>query len=172
MMTHLTMRAHYLLAPHSSRSPRQRGQAAVETALLLPALVILLFGIIMTGFTFYAFIQVSNAAREGARAGSLYRITQATSGLTLVQTVRQAIYDPGTGSSALGFLTPTGSSFNVTSDVSVPAPVDIDGDGTISSGDRLTVTVTYRYSLPILSVMLPVFPQPIVIVRSVEMEIQ
>ena len=166
------MMAHYLLASKSSLSSRQRGQAAVETALLLPALVILLFGIIMTGFTFYAFIQVSNAAREGARAGSLYRITQATSGLTLVQTVRQAIYDPGTGSSALGFLTPTGSSFNVTSDVAVPTPVDVDGDGTVSSGDQLTVTVTYRYSLPILSVLLPVFPQPIVIVRSVEIEIQ
>jgi len=166
------MKVHHLLAPNSCPSPRQRGQAAVETALLLPALVILLFGIIMTGFTFYAFIQVSNAAREGARAGSLYRITQATSGLTLVQTVRQAIYDPGTGSSALGFLTPTGSSFNVTSDVSVPSPVDVDGDGTISSGDRLTVTVTYRYSIPVLSAFLRVFPQPIVIVRSVEMEIQ
>ena len=166
------MKAHHLLAPYSSPFPRQRGQAAVEMALLLPVLVMLLFGIIMSGFTFYAFIQVSNAAREGARAGSLYRITQATSGLTLVQTVRQAIYDPGTGSTALGFLTPTGSSFNVTSDVSVPTPVDVDGDGTISSGDRLTVTVTYRYTLPVLSLLLPVFPQPIVIVRSVEMDIQ
>ena len=166
------VRAHHLLASHPFPSPRQRGQAAVETALLLPILIILVAGIIMSGFTFYAFIQVSNAAREGARAGSLYRITQATSGLTLVQTVRQAIYDPGTGSSALGFLTPTGSSFNVTSDVSVPTPVDVDGDGTISSGDRLTVTVTYRYLLPVLSALLPVFPQPIVIVRSVEMEIQ
>ena len=166
------MTAHHLLVPNSSPSPRQRGQAAVETALLLPILVILLFGIIMSGFTFYAFIQVSNAAREGARAGSLYRITQAVSGLDLPQTVRQAIYDPGTGSSALGFLSPTGSSFNVTSDVSVPTPVDVDGDGIISSGDRLTVTVTYRYSLPVLSLLLPVFPQPIVIVRSVEMDIQ
>jgi len=172
MTTHLTMRAHHLLAPNLPRSPRQRGQAAVETALLLPVLVILLFGIIMSGFTFYAFIQVSNAAREGARAGSLYRITRAVSGLDLPQTVRQAIYDPGTGSSALGFLPPTGSSFNVTSDVSVPTPDDVDGDGIISSGDRLTVTVTYRYSLPVLSLLLPVFPQPIVIVRSVEMEIQ
>ena len=166
------MMAHYLLASHSPPSPRQRGQAAVETALLLPVLIILLFGIIMSGFTFYAFIQVSNAAREGARAGSLYRITQAASGLTLVQTVRQAVYDPGTGSSALGFLSPTSPSFNVTSDVSVPSPVDVDGDGTISSGDRLTVTVTYRYSIPVLSAFLRVFPQPIVIVRSVEMEIQ
>lgn len=166
------MTTHHLLAPNSSACHRQRGQATVETALLLPALIILLFGIIMSGFTFYAFIQVSNAAREGARAGSLYRITHATSGLWLDETVRQAIYDPGTGSSALGFLPPTGSSFNVISDVSVPTPVDVDGDGTISSGDRLTVTVTYRYSIPVLSAFLRVFPQPIVIVRSVEMEIQ
>ena len=156
----------------SFQSPRQRGQAAVEMALLLPALVMLAFGIILSGFTFYAFIQVSNAAREGARAGSLWRITQANSGLTIVQTARNAIYDPNTGNTALGFLPPTSPSFNVTSDVDVPPPMDVDGDSIISSGDQLTVTVTYRYWMPVLSALLPVFTQPIVIVRSVMMEIQ
>ena len=54
------------------------GQAAVETALILPALLVLLMGIIIAGLTFYAVIQVTNAAREGARAGSMYRLTVAT----------------------------------------------------------------------------------------------
>ena len=39
-------------------------------------------------------------------------------------------------------------------------------------GDRLTVQVTYRYTVPIVAVALPVFPQPLVIVRRVMMEIQ
>ena len=150
----------------------QRGQAAVEIALLLPVLLVLLFGIILSGFTFYAFIQVSNAAREGARAGSVYRITQAGSGLTLEETVEQAIYDPGGPTSALGFLSPTSPSFDVANDVDVVL-VDVDADPTvISSGDQLTVTVTYSYTLPLVSVLLPQFPQPIVIVRDVMMEVQ
>lgn len=149
----------------------QRGQATVEAALLLPMLVVLLLGIILSGFTFYAFIQVSNAAREGARAGSVYRLTQAGSGLSLEQTVKKAIYDSGTDESALGFLSPTSPSFNVNSDV-VVTWTDVDVDSLPSSGDQVKVQVTYRYTLPIVSGLLPMFPQPIVIVRDVMMEIQ
>ncbi len=153
------------------RSPDPRGQAVVEIALLLPVLLVVLFGIIMAGFTFYAFIQVSNAAREGARAGSVYRITQATSGLTLEESVEQAIYDSGSGASALGFLSPTSPSFDVSSDVSI-ALADIDSDSEISAGDQLSVSITYRYTLPLVSQLVPSFPQPITIVRNVMMEIQ
>lgn len=148
----------------------QHGQAAVETALLLPVLFVLLFGIIMSGFAFYAFIQVSNATREGARAGSLYRMSQANSGLSLEQTVKNAIYDSG-GESALGYLDTGSPSFDVDSDV-VVSLVDADGDGVPSSGDRLTVTVNYRYTLPLVSDLVPAFPQPIVIQRVVRMVLQ
>lgn len=151
--------------------PNQRGQAAVEMALLLPMLMVLLFGIILSGFTFYAFIQVSNAAREGARAGSVYRITQAGSGLMLEETVEQAIYDPGNNITALGWLDPNSPSFDVANDVDV-VWADVDADTVISSGDQLSVTVTYSYTLPLVSVLLPQFPQPIVIVRDVMMEVQ
>ena len=152
---------------------RQRGQATVEIAFLLPVLLILLLGILMAGFTFYAFIQVSNAAREGARAGSLWRITNTESGLTLDQTVKRAIYDSSASPprSALGFLSPTGASFNVNSDV-VSTWADVDGDGNVSAGDTVSSAVTYRYTIPIVSVLLPMFPQPITIVRTVQMEIQ
>lgn len=154
---------------HTGRD--QQGQATVEIALLIPILLVLLFGLIMAGFTFYAFIQVSNAAREGARAGSLWRITNAVSGLTLDQTVKRAIYDSGSGQSALGFLSPTSPSFDVDSDVATTW-VDVDGDGDVSSSDQVTAEVTYRYTIPIVSVLLPMFPQPITIVRTVMMEIQ
>ncbi len=149
----------------------QQGQATVEIAFLLPILLVLLFGIILAGFTFYAFIQVSNAAREGARAGSLWRITNTESGLTLDQTVKRAIYDSGSGQSALGYLSPTSPSFDVNSDVTTTW-VDVDGDGEVSSSDQVTAAVTYRYTIPIVSVLLPMFPQPITIVRTVMMEIQ
>ncbi len=167
-------------APLPSRWPfywlrDPHGQSAVEITLLLPILLILLFGVIMSGFTFYAFIQVSNAAREGARAGSVYRLTQAETGWSLEQTVEKAVYTSSTNH-ALGFLSTTSPSFNVTSDVVVWEFLKPDGTAADPSdprpGDRLTVQVTYRYTLPLISDLIPQFPQPITIVRRVMMEIQ
>ena len=48
-------------------SRRQDGAAAVEFALLLPLLVLLLFGFIQFGIAFNTRIQATNAAREAAR---------------------------------------------------------------------------------------------------------
>ena len=48
------------------------GQAAVEFAIALPLLAVVFLGVIEFGFLLYAHVQVANAAREGARAGSLY----------------------------------------------------------------------------------------------------
>jgi Flp pilus assembly protein TadG len=45
----------------------QDGAAAFEFALLLPLLVLLLFGLIQFGIAFNTKIQATNAAREGAR---------------------------------------------------------------------------------------------------------
>ncbi len=160
-----------------------RGQSAVEIALLLPILMILVFGIVMSGFLFYAYIQVSNAAREGARAGSLYLITRVDNSTnpitirTLDEIVQKAIYDNSTSpaESALGYLAVNASSFVVTSDVvtTLTKPDGTAGDPTAPDpGDRLYVQVTYRYTQPILSAFVPIFPQPLIIVRNVMMEIQ
>ena len=53
-----------------------RGQSLIETALLLPVLALLLIGVIEFGLILYAHVQVANAAREAARAASLYRSTR------------------------------------------------------------------------------------------------
>ncbi len=158
------------------RRTKQTGQSAVEMALTLPLLLLILAGIIIAAFVFFAFIQVTNAAREGARAGSLYRITYPTTGssptLGLLQTtVQKAIYDPSVtpALSALGTLPVSSSSFNVTSDVGVV----YSGDPTDPrAGDIVTVTVNYRYTVPVVSAALPMFPQPLRIIRTVVMEVQ
>jgi Flp pilus assembly protein TadG len=49
----------------------QRGAVAVEFALVLPILLLLVLGGIDWGYYFFASQIVSNAAREGARTGSL-----------------------------------------------------------------------------------------------------
>jgi Flp pilus assembly protein TadG len=48
---------------------REEGAAAVEFALVLPLLMLILFGIIEFGFAFYNKEVITNASREGARAG-------------------------------------------------------------------------------------------------------
>jgi Flp pilus assembly protein TadG len=55
------------------RSRRARaGQAIVETALLFPILCLLVLGSTDLGRVFYYSIEMTNAAREGARFGSSY----------------------------------------------------------------------------------------------------
>jgi Flp pilus assembly protein TadG len=50
---------------------RHKGQALVELALVLPILILLLFGIIEFGRILNAYIMVSNASREAARYYSI-----------------------------------------------------------------------------------------------------
>ena len=54
-----------------SPRPRDRGAAAVEFALLLPLLLLLVFGIIDFGRALNAQITLTQAAREGARVAAL-----------------------------------------------------------------------------------------------------
>ena len=51
------------------RLKSQRGVAAVEFAIVLPVLVLLLFGAIEFGLLLYNQQVITNASREGARAG-------------------------------------------------------------------------------------------------------
>jgi len=50
----------------------ERGQSAVETALVLPLLLLLLAVAVDCGRAFQVYVVSTNAAREGARAGSRF----------------------------------------------------------------------------------------------------
>jgi Flp pilus assembly protein TadG len=52
---------------------RSRGDAIVELALLAPALLLMLFGVLELGRVVEVWLVVHNAAREGARAGAQAR---------------------------------------------------------------------------------------------------
>ena len=56
---------------HDDSRDRQRGVAAVEFALVLPLLLILVMGAIDWGWFFFIDQVVTNCAREGARAGTV-----------------------------------------------------------------------------------------------------
>lgn len=64
----------------ASRSASGRGQSLVEFALLLPVLMLLIFGAIDAGRGIYIWNTVSQAAREGARRGAVLASSTARPG--------------------------------------------------------------------------------------------
>jgi Flp pilus assembly protein TadG len=58
--------------PASNSMKHQAGQELVEFAIILPLLLLLVFGAVDLGRLFHAYITISNAAREGARYGIIY----------------------------------------------------------------------------------------------------
>ena len=56
-----------------NRINHEKGAAAVELAIVLPVLVMFVFGIIEFGIVFYNKAMITNACREAARAAIVYR---------------------------------------------------------------------------------------------------
>lgn len=54
------------------RRARENGQSLVEFAMVLTPLTLLMMGIIQLGLVFNAYVTLSNATREGARAASIH----------------------------------------------------------------------------------------------------
>ncbi len=55
-------------------SKREEGTAMLEMVIVLPFLLLVLFGILEMGLAFARYQVVANAAREGAREATLFRI--------------------------------------------------------------------------------------------------
>jgi len=112
----------------------QKGTSMVELAIVLPLLLILLFGIIELSIALYDKAMLTNASREGARAGIVAQNPRVTDA-RIRQVVRDyaAIYLITFGSDILGdediLITRAGSTF----------------------GSNLTVSVNYRYDFLVLS---------------------
>lgn len=83
-----------------TRRRRQRGAAAVEFALILPLLLIMLLGIIDFGLYFFNDLQLTHVARDAARYLSVGKVAEANAaiaGATLVSAGPPAVsINPGT----------------------------------------------------------------------------
>lgn len=79
-----------------------RGAAAVEFALVLPVLVMLLLGVATSGLSYTRAIGLTNAVREGSRFGA---IADATNGTTwssdVIKRVRGTQFDDSTSETAV-----------------------------------------------------------------------
>lgn len=56
---------------NSQKWMSEKGSSSVEFALILPVLILILFGIIQFGFVFNNYLAVTHAAREGARLAAV-----------------------------------------------------------------------------------------------------
>ena len=118
------------------RMKLQTGSNLVEFALVLPLLLTLVFGIIDFSLALYDKAVITNAAREGARAGVVFRSPQPTDDQIAVD-------------AATNYCSTYLVSFGASS-LSIPTPlfVNLDTDLARTSGDTLTVVVNYTLQVP------------------------
>jgi len=109
----------------------RRGASAVEFAIVLPVLLMLIFGIAEFGILMYDKAVITNASREGARAGIVYSFPNRLS----EDEIRSVV-----NSYCSSYLITFGASATPSTTVTL---------GT-DPGDPLTVNVTYPYSFLVL----------------------
>jgi Flp pilus assembly protein TadG len=107
----------------------QQGQTMTEFALVLPVLALILFAVIQFGIVFNNYITLTDATRAGARKAAVSR-QDSNRNSDVVTAVR---------SSASGL---------TASKLTVPAP-----SSTWNSGDDVTVTASYPYSISLLGLV-------------------
>lgn len=114
------------------RDRRDDGASAVEFALVLPLLLLVVFGIISFGMYFAGALALSNGSREGAR----YAVVQNRT----CQDIVSAVKDSVVGGLGLQFpVTVTVSRSTGTGSVSCAGSVTATGAVTITSGSGSTV---------------------------------
>ena len=115
----------------------ERGQAATELALVLPILVLLIFGALEVGRVFTAWIIVTQASREGARVASV-----------------NCSLDPGCVTTVDGSVTAALGGLNAAIARTTLSP------GPYIAGDPVDVRIGYDVTLvtPLISVLFPTNP--------------
>jgi hypothetical protein len=78
-----------------TRTRQERGAAAVEFALVLPLLVVLMFGMVWTGLAYSDHLSVTNAVREGARYGAAIDYSSGTWATSVRDRVKQVYFNAG-----------------------------------------------------------------------------
>ena len=122
----------------------ERGASILEFALVLPILLVLVFGVIEFGIIFYDKAMLTNAVREGARYGIV-----STSSLPANQRRTKAEISE--------VVTNYCSNYLITFGAAVIPGVDVvpDPSGAPVCGDDLTVSVTYYYDFLLIPNFLP-----------------
>jgi Flp pilus assembly protein TadG len=124
----------------------QKGAAAVEFAIIILLLMIITFGIIEFGLIIYDKQMITNASREGARAGIVAGTTRLPK--TGTPSITSVVNDY-----CSTYLISLGSNSSPTTDATVSGSTTTIADAKF--GDKLTVTVSYDYSFLVMTNLLP-----------------
>ena len=135
----------------------QRGASMVEFAIVLPLLLLLVFGIIEFGLLLYNKAMITNASREGARSGIVSRWNNTTNPATYIPLDAGGIEGVVNAylSNHLITFTPGGAtpSFNPP-----PTPCDRNNPHSLPRPE-LRVTVNYPYTFLVFSNIVNLFPK-------------
>ncbi len=152
----------------STRTRSEDGQSLVEFALVVMPLFVILLGIIQFGFVFNSYVTITNAAREGARNGSIYvydaSMSKAQNDLARNNEIKSSVI------ASMNLLTKVAPNFVTGSTWTQSGTTFTNGDlivsyalptGTTESdarvGQHITVRATYHQNLiiPLIAQLLP-----------------
>jgi len=143
------------------------GAAAVEFALILNLLFLMILGMLEFGLAFSYRQVIINASREGARYGVAFRVDPQGNRippLFITPSISQFVLSADGGGLGLANTLPADSN---------PA-VAVDGAGAASglTGDNLRVTVTCNYPFLVMNTLLPVLGSNMTLTATTVMRVE
>jgi len=141
------------------------GGALVEFAIVMPLLLLLCFGIIEFSLVFYNKAVLSNACREGARAGIILKDENLTTGVytypdqaDIELVIENYLKRPDSDGNIKYRLISFGSDFDTSFTVDEITYTDSNGSGTTPDpGDSLTVRIAYEHRFLAISNIIKLF---------------
>jgi Flp pilus assembly protein TadG len=137
----------------NTKNNNDQGQGIFEFALVLPILLLIVFGVLDLGRIFFATIGLTNAAREGVRYLTLYP-DDISNDFGAFQGAKSVTIDEANY-----------SGLTVIDSQVIVSCSNADSDDYCDSGTPATVTVTYDFDL----ILGWILPTPIIITRSAVM---
>ena len=135
---------------------KQKGAEIIEFALILPILLFIMFGIMEFGLVLYDKAIITNASREGARSGAVFKCPVLTA-----NQIHAVITNYSKG------LVSFSAEKAVPSVIVTPTPPSTVTNCGANSGTPLTVSVSYTYKFLVFgnlfSLLAPGFTNPIVL---------
>ena len=129
---------------------RENGQVAAEFVILFPIFLLIVAGIVELGHLWYVDHVITNASREGARAGVVFYTGSDSTRETWAQNTAKT--------AALNYLNPGGKSIIPGVSLTVPTPTYTLNPTTGSlTGGTLTVKVTVSNADLVLGALIPAF---------------
>jgi len=160
------------------RAHGARGQSLVEFALVLVPLLLLILGVIQFGLIFNSYVTMTNAAREGARTGTIYLYdrgcSKAQNDLRRNEAIRAALLSSmnllSKAAPQFANTAATGSNCTISGGWTASGTIFTNGDMTITyvlpagvtesdprTGQTVTVRAVYHQDLiiPMIAALLP-----------------